>query len=207
MNKTMSFKQIPIPEFLPIILRCTQRGDEALYYLLTDRMESRLYSKYIKYKEMLDEDFSEMLDSFYLYLHDHHPKKSVLQRPYQLLLSIRQPSCFGAWLVKTFNYFLSNQAKATIMTLNHFDLSVLKDEQHMVTDSVAEWERKYCFVASGNTVRWTCTFYGKIDSVIDYTYTIKNGIITMVSKNGTQTAYYNRNGNRVTIGEITYIKQ
>jgi len=147
MNKTMSFKQIPIPEFLPIILRCTQRGDEALYYLLTDRMESRLYSKYIKYKDMLDEDFSEMLDSFYLYLHDYHPKKSTLQRPYQLLHSIRQPSCFGAWLVKTFNYFLNNQAKATIMTPNHFDLSVLKDEQHMVTDSVAEREREYWYAS------------------------------------------------------------
>ena len=65
----------------------------------------------------------------------------------------------------------------------------------------------FSFVASGNTVRWTCTVYGKVDSVIDYTYTIKDGKITMVSKNGTQTAYYNRNGNRVTIGEITYIKQ
>ena len=65
----------------------------------------------------------------------------------------------------------------------------------------------FSFVASANTVRWTCTVYGKVDSVIDYTYTIKDGKITMVSKNGTQTAYYNRNGNRVTIGEITYIKQ
>ena len=65
----------------------------------------------------------------------------------------------------------------------------------------------FSFVASGNTVRWTCTVYGKIDSVIDYTYSIKDGIITMTSKNGTETAYYSRNGNRVTIGEITYIKQ
>jgi len=147
MNNVELFNKISIPEFLPIIMRCTQRGDEALYYLLTDRMKSRLYSQYIKYKDILDEDFSEMLDSYYLYLHDYHPKRSALQQPYQLLLSVGEPSSFGAWLVNTFRYFLNSQAKASIMTLNNFDLSVLKDEQHAVTDSVAEWEMKYWYAS------------------------------------------------------------
>ena len=65
----------------------------------------------------------------------------------------------------------------------------------------------FSFVASGNTVRWTCTVYGKVEAVVDYTYTINKNQITMVSKNGTETAYYKRDGKRVTIGDITYIKQ
>ncbi len=96
---------------------------------------------------MLDEDFRDMLDSFYLYLHDYHPKRSALQQPYQLLLSIKQPLSLESWLVKTFNHFLNNQVKAAIMTLNNYDLSILKDEQDMVTDSVAEWEMKYWYAS------------------------------------------------------------
>ncbi|MBQ9677465.1 MAG: hypothetical protein IJV44_04940 [Prevotella sp.] len=66
----------------------------------------------------------------------------------------------------------------------------------------------FSLLVNGNNVRWTCTVYGKVESVIDYTYTIKGNIITMVSsKYGTETTSYKRNGNRIIIGEITYIKQ
>lgn len=65
----------------------------------------------------------------------------------------------------------------------------------------------FSFVASGNTIRWTCTVYGEVESVIETTYTINKNQITVVSKEGTETGYYKRDGKRVTIGEITYIKQ
>ena len=65
----------------------------------------------------------------------------------------------------------------------------------------------FSFVASGNTIRWTCTVYGKVTSVMEGTYTINKNQITIVTKDGTDTGYYKRDGKRVTIGEITYIKQ
>ena len=65
----------------------------------------------------------------------------------------------------------------------------------------------FSLVVNGKNVRWTCTVYGKVVSIVDYTYTIEGNQITLVSKNGTETMYYKQDGNRITIGEITYIKQ
>ncbi|MBR5655133.1 MAG: hypothetical protein IKW98_00395 [Prevotella sp.] len=66
----------------------------------------------------------------------------------------------------------------------------------------------FTLVVNGNNVRWTCTVYGKVESVVDYTYTINGNQITLVSsKYGKETLYFNQKGNRITIGEITYIKQ
>ena len=65
----------------------------------------------------------------------------------------------------------------------------------------------FSLVVNGNNVHWTCTSYGKVTSEEDFTYTIKDNQITTVSKHGTETYYYKRDGRRITIGEITYIKQ
>lgn len=66
----------------------------------------------------------------------------------------------------------------------------------------------FSLVVNGNTIRWTCTVYGKVASVVDYTYTINGNQITLVSpKSGSETLYFKINGNKITIGEITYVKQ
>lgn len=65
----------------------------------------------------------------------------------------------------------------------------------------------FSFVVNGNYVRWTCTVYGKVEEVIDYYYVIHGNKITLSSTEKNVTLDYKRNGNRVTIGEITYIKQ
>ncbi|MBR6077424.1 MAG: hypothetical protein IKP63_03630 [Paludibacteraceae bacterium] len=59
----------------------------------------------------------------------------------------------------------------------------------------------------GNTIIWTCTSYGEIEELVEYTYEIKGNKITTTSKYGTETFKYSHNGNNIVIGEITYIKQ
>lgn len=66
----------------------------------------------------------------------------------------------------------------------------------------------FTLVIRGNNIHWICTSYGKVIHEEDYTYTIKgHEIIVRYDNYETETAYYNRNGKRITIGEITYIKQ
>ncbi|MBP3466800.1 MAG: hypothetical protein J6K01_04215 [Paludibacteraceae bacterium] len=59
----------------------------------------------------------------------------------------------------------------------------------------------------GNTMIWTCTSYGEIEEIVEYTYEIKGNKITCISEYGTETSNYSRKGNKITLGEITYIKQ
>lgn len=66
----------------------------------------------------------------------------------------------------------------------------------------------FSLIVKGNNIRWICTRYGEVIQQEDYTYSIKGNEITVVSQyNETATGYYKRNGKRITIGEITYIKQ
>ena len=65
----------------------------------------------------------------------------------------------------------------------------------------------FTLTVKGNTIHWVCTVYGVVESEIDYVYVIKGNQITAISYGETQTAFYKRDGKRITIGEITYIKQ
>lgn len=66
----------------------------------------------------------------------------------------------------------------------------------------------FTLIVKGNNIRWICTCYGEVIHKEDYTYTIKgHEIIVRYDNYETETVYYNRSGKRITIGEITYIKQ
>lgn len=65
----------------------------------------------------------------------------------------------------------------------------------------------FTIIVKKNTIHWVCTVYGVVDSEIDYTYVIKGNQITATYNGKSETVFYKRDGKRVTIGEITYIKQ
>lgn len=50
MSKMKTFNEISTPDMLAMILRQTNRGDEALYYLLNTRLKKRLHISYSKYQ-------------------------------------------------------------------------------------------------------------------------------------------------------------
>ena len=65
----------------------------------------------------------------------------------------------------------------------------------------------FTLTVKGNTIHWVCTVYGVVESEIDYVYVIKGNQITATYNGIPETVFYKRDGKRITIGEITYIKQ
>ena len=76
MKKSISYKDISIPQFRDIILK---GDDEAMYYLLHKRMRHLLYERYQNYSHNLYDDFDDVLEDFFFYLRDSGPT------PYQAL--------------------------------------------------------------------------------------------------------------------------
>ena len=69
MKKTVSmeivnYADIPIPQFVDIILK---GDDEAMYYLLHERLKHLLFERYQDYSHNLYDDFDDLLDDFFIY--------------------------------------------------------------------------------------------------------------------------------------------
>lgn len=66
----------------------------------------------------------------------------------------------------------------------------------------------FTMVVSGNHIKITITEYGKVWKTYEGTYKISGNTITITLADGTtESDYFSMSGNRVTIGEIHYIKQ
>ena len=76
-----TFSSIPIPDFVDIIIEGGERGDEAMYYLLHERLERQLKGRYEKYRHQLLDDFEDVVEDFFLYLRDgnFHPSNHLGQ--------------------------------------------------------------------------------------------------------------------------------
>lgn len=103
MNK---YSNITISSLLEIILPGNSQSDEAMYYLLTDRLYNKLRVKYESMSDIRNEDMADILDDFFLYLRDGNGKTS---RPYSTLNSIRKKDAFESWVISTFRNFLNNK--------------------------------------------------------------------------------------------------
>ena len=70
-------------------------------------------------------------------------------------------------------------------------------------------EELYTMVVNGNNIKITIYNYDKVEKIFECSYTISGNSITLYNKetHESESGYFSMNGNRVTIGEITYIKQ
>ena len=57
----VNYADIPIPQFVDIILK---GDDEAMYYLLHERLKHLLFERYQDYSHHLYDDFDDLLDDF-----------------------------------------------------------------------------------------------------------------------------------------------
>ena len=101
--KVNRFAGIPVPDFLEMILK---GDDEAMYYLLHDRLKRPLHDRYEAYNNHLYDDYEDVIDDFFLYLRESG------RSPYQTLQCINKKESFEAWLLNTFRNYLSNRAEA-----------------------------------------------------------------------------------------------
>lgn len=65
----------------------------------------------------------------------------------------------------------------------------------------------FTMVINGYNIKVTITQNGKVWKTYEGTYKIDGNTIYITTSGGTESGYFKMSGNRVTIGEIIYIKQ
>ena len=102
-SKANRFAGVPVPDFVEMILK---GDDEAMYYLLHDRLKRPLHERYKAYNNHLCDDYEDVIDDFFLYLRESG------RYPYQPLQRIKKKESFETWLLNTFRNYLSNRVEA-----------------------------------------------------------------------------------------------
>ena len=108
--KTNPFAGVAIPDFVNIILGDQNKCDEAMYYLLHQRLNRQLRERYDVYRHQLFDNFDDILEDFFLYLREG--KTGTSRQPYQPLQRIKKKESFETWLLNTFRNYLNARAKA-----------------------------------------------------------------------------------------------
>ena len=141
-SKPNRFAGVPVVDFLDMILK---GDDEAMYYLLHNRLSHQLRNRYEAYIDHLYDDYEDVIDDFFLYLRERG------QSPYQSLQRIKKKESFESWLLNTFRYYLSNRVEAEGQTAwNHGDRSfdsIQNHESAPVVPSDLTDERKLAIVS------------------------------------------------------------
>lgn len=135
-----SYEELPIADFVGIILVGDERADEAMYYLLYQRLYPQLRKRFEVVKNQLLDDFDDVLVDFLFYLRDG--KDSDDDNPYPSFRRIRNRETLGGWLLNTFRNYLSvRAAKENRLSYSEHDFndnisedtapSILTDEQKL----------------------------------------------------------------------------
>ena len=101
------FAGIPVSDFVDIILHDAKQSDEAIYYLLHQRLSHPLRERYKAYQYQLHDDFEDVIEDFFLYLREGKGNRF----PYQALKRIKSKDAFETWVMNTFRNYLNNRAK------------------------------------------------------------------------------------------------
>ena len=95
-----------LSSLLEIILQGNNQSDEAMYYLLTDRLYGKLTAKYVSMGNVMDEVMTDVLADFFLYLREESGNSTL---PYSVLHTIKKKEAFESWIISTFRNFLNNK--------------------------------------------------------------------------------------------------
>ena len=139
-TKITPFAGIPVSNFVDIILQQKEKGDEAMYYLLHQRLEHQLWERYEVYHQQLYDGFEDVVEDFFLYLREGSDGRN--RQPYQSLQRIKNKDAFETWLLNTFRNYLNNRAQAEEHlyrlpdnAIEETSLSIVTDEQKMIVVS------------------------------------------------------------------------
>lgn len=140
MQSETSYESLPIADFVGLILDGGERADEAMYYLLHQRLYQQLRKRFEVVQSQLLDDFDDVLVDFLFYLRDGNGSDEG--NPYPSLHRIRNRETFGGWLLNTFRNYLSvKAAKEGRISYSEHDFndnvsdetapSILTDEQKL----------------------------------------------------------------------------
>lgn len=108
MRSTTRFKEVPIADFVNIILNGGEQADEAMYYLLRQRLNPQLGKRFEVFHNRLSDGFDDVLIDFFFYLRDGNHNNDA--SPYPSIRRIRNRETFGGWILNTFRNYLSVRA-------------------------------------------------------------------------------------------------
>lgn len=103
------FKDMTSAQLLDIILQGNEQSDEAMYYVLKERVNGRLKDKFKSHEQVFFEEFEDVVDDFFLYLREGN---GSTREPYHALRLIVNKDAFEGWLVSTFRNYLTNRSNA-----------------------------------------------------------------------------------------------
>ena len=101
-GKVIKYAGIPVSDFVEMILK---GDDEAMYYLLHDRLKFPLHERYEAYRNNFYDDYEDVIDDFFLYLRESG------RYPFQSLQRIKKKESFETWLLNTFRNYLNNRVE------------------------------------------------------------------------------------------------
>ncbi len=104
------FAKLGVPDFVGIILEGGERGDEAMYYLLHQRLERPMRGRFEVYQHLLLDEYEDVVEDFFLYLREG--KSGWSRESYPSLRRIRKKESFESWLLNTFRNYLTVRADA-----------------------------------------------------------------------------------------------
>ena len=133
--KVNRFAGIPVPDFVEMILK---GDDEAMYYLLHDRLKHQLQERFEAYKNNLCDEYDDVIDDFFLYL------RECGRYPYKPLQRIKKKEAFESWLLNTFRNYMSNRAETEG---NHGDRSLDPAQNHGPVPVIPDDEEKIRIVS------------------------------------------------------------
>ena len=107
-QKKCSFEELEVLEFVDIILAGGEQADEAMYYLLHERLNKQLQKKFEVYQHQLMDDFEDVVEDFFLYLREGKDGRS--RTPYQSIHRIQKKESFESWMLSTFRNYLTVRA-------------------------------------------------------------------------------------------------
>lgn len=134
------YEALPMADYVGLILDGGEQADEAMYYILHERLYQQLRKRFEVFQNQLFDDFDDVLADFLFYLRDG--KDSSGGNPYPSIRSIRNRETFGGWLLNTFRNYLSvRAAKEGRLSYSEHDFndnvsddtasSILTDEQKL----------------------------------------------------------------------------
>ena len=109
-ERVRCYEEMAIPDFVDIVLEGGERGDEAMYYLLHQRLEGQLRHRFEVYQHQLLDDYDDVVEDFFLYLREG--KSGWSKTPYLSLRRIRKKESFETWMLNTFRNYLTVRADA-----------------------------------------------------------------------------------------------
>lgn len=136
------FANVPIADFVGIILSGGKRADEAMYFLLQHVLHLPLKRLYERVQNQLIDDFDDILNDFFFHLRDGNAICSRFERaveetggnvgdthpasdnqlPYPSLRRIRNRQAFVQWMLHAFrNYLILRAAKEEPPVLIEFN--------------------------------------------------------------------------------------